>query len=168
VLLARGLTLAQDAPGMAMELTHGEGAPPPPSVATMRVDDEEGLVEWGRVFTEAFEIPDSASDFFTAVIRHLGLGGERPLRHYLGTYEGDAAACASLFIHEGVAGIYNVATLERFRGRGIGSHLSRQALEEGAAAGCRLAILHATDMGFPVYRKLGFESHCTVSAYMLG
>jgi GNAT superfamily N-acetyltransferase len=168
VLLAKGFSLAQEAPGMALDLSIVERGPAPPDdLSIERVGDKAHLEQWGRVFTAAFEIPDYVGGFFVAVMEHLGLDDLKPLQHYLGYWGGELAACATLFTHEGVAGIYNVATLAEFRGKGIGSSLSRHMLEEALASRCRLAILHATPKGLPVYVKLGFSSYCTIRAYLM-
>jgi predicted acetyltransferase len=50
-----------------------------------------------------------------------------------------------------------VATLDRFRRRGLGMALTWTALEEGRRAGMATGVLQASEEGQPVYERLGFE-----------
>jgi len=62
----------------------------------------------------------------------------------------------------GVAGVYNVATLAAYRRRGLGEGMTAHAAQEGARAGCRMASLQSSEMGLPVYTRMGFR---TVAGY---
>ena len=55
-----------------------------------------------------------------------------------------------------------VLTAPEFRGRGFARQLMLHALETLDQAGVELVKLDATDMGYPLYRSLGFEDECTV------
>jgi predicted acetyltransferase len=55
------------------------------------------------------------------------------------------------------AGIYNVATLPSHRKRGYGEAMTWRAVAGGAAAGCDVAILQASQMGRPIYERMGFR-----------
>ena len=55
-------------------------------------------------------------------------------------------------------GVYNIATIESARGRGYGAAITRQVVADGIAAGCDVAILQASDMGYPVYERMGFRT----------
>ena len=78
-----------------------------------------------------------------------------------------AVAAAALFVGAGVAGIYNVCTVPEARGRGIAGAVTAAALDEGAARGCRLAVLGSSEMGYPVYRRLGFRDVSRLRSYAL-
>ncbi len=54
-------------------------------------------------------------------------------------------------------GVYNIATVETARRRGYGAAMTMRIVDDGAAAGCDLAILQASDMGRPIYERLGFR-----------
>jgi predicted acetyltransferase len=54
------------------------------------------------------------------------------------------------------AGVYNVATPQRFRARGYGEALTWAAIDEGATRDCRVAILQSSDAGYPIYKRMGF------------
>jgi GNAT superfamily N-acetyltransferase len=84
----------------------------------------------------------------------------------LARLDGVPVGCGSGFVHDGVLGVYNIATLEEARGRGIGYAVTAALLAEGRRRGCRHAVLHASEEGRPVYERLGFEAVCDVPQYV--
>ena len=52
--------------------------------------------------------------------------------------------------------IANMFTKQEYRGRGIATKLFAMTLAEAKKRGCGKAVLHATDMGKPIYEKFGF------------
>ena len=67
------------------------------------------------------------------------------------------AAAGVLDGHTG--GIYYVATPPEFRGRGIGAAITAWMANELFARGARTVTLQASEAGFSVYRRLGFETY---------
>jgi predicted GNAT family acetyltransferase len=59
------------------------------------------------------------------------------------------------------AAIFNVATPTVHRGRGYGAAVTAAAALGGFEAGAELVWLQASEMGFTVYRALGFEQVAT-------
>ena len=88
-----------------------------------------------------------------------------PLWFYLGLLDGEPVATAEATVHDGAAGLYNIATRAEFRGRGIGSMLTWRPLSDARNAGCDLAVLQASPDGVPIYRRLGFEPFGQVVEY---
>ena len=72
--------------------------------------------------------------------------------------DGEVASTAALIVSGDVAGIYNVATPERFRRRGLGEATTRAAASEGERRGCRIATLQASAIGYPIYERKGFRT----------
>jgi len=58
----------------------------------------------------------------------------------------------------GVAGIYAVHVDPEVRNQGVDKAISLAACQFAQARGCRYAVLNATDMGKPVYLRLGFAA----------
>jgi GNAT superfamily N-acetyltransferase len=58
----------------------------------------------------------------------------------------------------GVAGIYGCGVVPAARNRGVGTAVTLAACQHAAQVGCRYALLNATGMGEPVYRRIGFHS----------
>ena len=52
--------------------------------------------------------------------------------------------------------IWAVYTEPFYRGRGIGKALTERAIEHLRNVGCTHVVLHASDVGAPMYEKLGF------------
>lgn len=53
--------------------------------------------------------------------------------------------------------ILNVYTEPQWRGRGLAKRLTQLAMDAARERGLNLTILHATEMGKPLYAKLGFK-----------
>lgn len=64
----------------------------------------------------------------------------------------------SVFRTDSSAGIFDCAVAPRQRRRGIGAALTTAACRIARQQGCEDVLLNATDMGEPVYRRVGFES----------
>jgi predicted GNAT family acetyltransferase len=56
-----------------------------------------------------------------------------------------------------VAGIWNVATTVESRGKGIGTAVTWKPLQEVVKEGYTHAVLRSSQMGYNVYKRLGFE-----------
>lgn len=76
---------------------------------------------------------------------------------YVGYLDDKPVASSALFVTGRTAGIYNVATLPEVRGRGIGEAMTWHCVRRGAAMGCVAATLQASDMGRPIYERMGFR-----------
>lgn len=53
--------------------------------------------------------------------------------------------------------VFAIATVAEARGMGIGAAITLAGLVEPRERGYRYAVLFATEMGAPVYRRLGFR-----------
>jgi len=53
--------------------------------------------------------------------------------------------------------ISNMYTKSEYRGKGIATHLFEMTVAEAKKRGCGKVVLHATDMGRPIYEKFGFS-----------
>jgi ribosomal protein S18 acetylase RimI-like enzyme len=63
--------------------------------------------------------------------------------------------------------MYCVATLPEARGKGIGAAVTLKPLQEARAAGYRVGVLQSSELGFNVYKKLGFRHLCQIENFFL-
>ena len=153
-LTARGLR-REGVPGMYAELSG-----PVDVRRGLRLEraTDASLTAYMDVFLAGFEMPE----FLREPMGELFLQAlDSELFVHLLAWEDDVpAGCGTVFLHDGCAGIYNVAVPQAHRGRGIGQAMTAALMNVGVEAGCTHAILHATELGRPVYERLGFEEVC--------
>ncbi len=87
---------------------------------------------------------------------------------YLALARGTPAAALVMQITDGIAGFFQVATVPRFRRRGIAHALMRHALCDAQSLGASTAALTASPMAEGLYRQLGFSACCTFEQWMPG
>lgn len=161
-LLAHGFQANDSTPGMAIDLN----AMPDlvqSKLTVRRIQDPGAIPLWSRTLVRGFEMPEEMGSDFAHLLEDLGT--ELPIRHYLGYLDDVPVATSTLFLAAGVAGIYNVATVKEARGKGIGSAMTLAPLQEARALGYRAGILQASDMGYSVYRRLGFQKVCQMDYF---
>lgn len=138
----------------------------PPDLSMEKVADGEALKVWVETMAAGFEDPAWEVPHILKMEGALGLGPEQPRTHYLGRSAGQPAATSYRFLDGETAGIYNVATLRAYRGRGIGSVMTVGPLLEAREMGYRLGTLLSTPRGLGVYRKLGFKDFGALAVFV--
>lgn len=163
-LLDRGLTFHSRGTAMAADLRSvADNAPTPAGLIITRVESRTTLRPWIRVMSVGFGIPKEAESRLLELFSSVAL--EPPLQTYLAMLDGRPVATSQLFVGSGVAGIYNVTCLPAARGRGIGAAVTKAPMQEARRQGCDLAILQASQLGYPVYRRLGFHDYGRIGTY---
>jgi len=130
------------------------------------VRDPDTLRLWSRIAVTGFEMPEEVEGDWFNWYGNIGLGPGLPIQHFLGWWNGEPAATASLLLAEGVAGIYNVAVVPQKRRLGLGLGMTMQPLREARNMGYRIAILQASQQGLSVYRRIGFQECCKLMSYV--
>jgi ribosomal protein S18 acetylase RimI-like enzyme len=149
---AIGLPYGDTVPGMALApIAQARGG-----VAGLEVRPAQTGADFDTFFDivcGVFDFPiEMAHALFTeAIMRRPDAG------HYIGYLDGEAVATSTLVATHRTAGIFNVATRPDFRGRGIGEAMTWACVRRGAEMGCVMAALQASEMGRPVYERMGFR-----------
>ncbi|HUP27407.1 MAG TPA: GNAT family N-acetyltransferase [Chloroflexia bacterium] len=165
-LSAHGLIPAGSPPGMAADLEKlGDDLPTPTGFTVEQVRDAETLKQCASVLGKVFEFPEFVVEALAAVLLSHGLDADQPAQNFAGFLDGKVVATSTLFMAGGVAGIYNVGTLPEVRGKGIGAAMTLAAMLEARSRGYRVAILHASEFGYNIYRRLGFQDYCTMNMF---
>jgi GNAT superfamily N-acetyltransferase len=63
-------------------------------------------------------------------------------------------------------GVYSIATIAAARRRGYGAAMTARVVADGVDAGCDVAALQASQMGRPIYERLGFRTVVEYTAYV--
>jgi ribosomal protein S18 acetylase RimI-like enzyme len=117
----------------------------------------------GDLRAERLAVPLAAADW-AEYLRIIGVPpgfarqADRDAFHVrIAALHGAGVAAAMAFDWDGDCGIYNVATLEHARRRGLGTALTALLADDASARGCRTASLQSTPMAEGVYAALGFR-----------
>jgi ribosomal protein S18 acetylase RimI-like enzyme len=159
-----GFGFSDGTPGMAVDLGAFSETPVMPDGLEIRiVEDEPAMRTWAHVFTIGYGMPPDWESTIFDVWYKIGL--DLPVQNYLGTLDGEPISTSTVFYGAGVAGIYDVATLSAARGRGLGTALTLAPLLDARQAGYRIGVLQSSDMGFGVYKRMGFRHLCQIENF---
>ncbi len=165
-LQAQGMNLDDEAPGMAIRLHEAVlDAPGPSDLTVQGVIDGDGLARWIDTMVAGSELPDTVRELLVGLYTQRGFSRQKDVRYYLASRDGQPVASALLFLGEGAAGIYNVATVPDARRQGIGAAVTATALRAARELGYAFGVLQTSQMGYNVYRRLGFQEYCRFSLY---
>jgi len=140
--------------GMALHPSFFVATEPLAGLEIQRALDRNGVHDHVLAGAEGFEIPPS---WMEAIVTY-GLIDLPEVALYVGYWDGQPVT-TGLGIRTGrTIGVYNIATVQAARRRGFGSAMTMRIVADGAVAGCDVAILQASPMGYAVYERLGFRT----------
>jgi GNAT superfamily N-acetyltransferase len=158
-----------DIPGMAVLIDAVIRPAVPDGLELEAARDENDLLDWLEAFDHSFgseQKPKGRDHYWFTPFAQLTLG-DGPYRLFVGRVDGRVVACSMAFVGGGAVGLYAVGAVPEVRGQGYGSAATLAAIDWGRDQGVELAILHASELGEPVYRRLGFEPVCEVSQWLI-
>ncbi len=168
VLQRNGFRLHEASPGMITDLTNlpemNESASPQLSIKIVENDRE--LDAFVKIVMNGFGITRSLQSILTGMYSRLNKTSGQPFVHLLAYWDDKAVATASLLLTGDSAGLYNIVTLPEARGRGIGGFVTLHSMQYAAGLGYKEAVLRASQMGYGVYRRLGFRECCMLTQYI--
>lgn len=160
LLEAAGLRRTDEGPVMTCELATVRPVASPAGLQIHVIDDEADFLRWGAVASAAFE--REAGGPLPSQIA----GYRLPLRRFLAELEGEPVATASTLLDGTVALITDIGARAPARRQGIGSAITAAALQDAREHGVEIAALTASELGYPVYRRLGFVERYRAISYL--
>jgi GNAT superfamily N-acetyltransferase len=166
LLLERGFRHVYDARGMVADLgSVAVGKTLGPDVSIRRVTSVDEFEPWLDIFLLSFARPPQERAFWRQPYEFFGFGADARWAHYVGFLGDTPVSTTSVLMAGDLAGIYNVATIPAARGRGVGRAVTLAAMEHGKERGAVKAVLQSSEMGYPVYRSIGYEDVCFLRLY---
>ncbi len=164
-LIKKGLSLKAEEPAMAVDLRKlNQDIRMPDGFTIEHVTDPATMKEkhiWITQLGTGKSLGTLVMDLWSA----YGFNPDADWQHYIGLLHERPVSCASVFYSAGVAGIYAVDTLPEIRRQGIGSATTLRALLDARERGYRVGLLQSSEMGYNMYRRLGFETCFKIKTY---
>lgn len=139
-------------PPLMLRMPGGERPAPPGELTVAHATTREELGEYEQVLVDGFPL-ESLSPWRPGVVFHPANLHVPGTRFFVGRLDGRAVTAATSIVGCGVNHVEFVATLPDARGHGYGEAVTWEAT---MAAPELPALLVATDMGRPVYERMGY------------
>jgi ribosomal protein S18 acetylase RimI-like enzyme len=140
-----------DADPAAMARTLAEPPPRPPADALEDWTADGDMTDVGNVNDRSYTF---GTDSWSRVLDGLVLDDAHI---YVERHGGEPVACLIIVDWDGHSDVQMVAVVPAARGAGLAGKLLAHGLADAAERGSKSVTLIATKLGYPVYRKLGFE-----------
>ena len=159
-----GLVRSTEMTSMAADLSDMRQEAMPSELEIREAIDPDGLEGFLAVRRGNLGLDERTIEGWRRAHGRAGLGGDRPLRTFVGYLEGVPVASSVLFVEDSVGGIYHVDVLPAARRRGYGGAMTGAACAAARVMGCGIIVLSGSALGRPVYERLGFRSFGVVAA----
>jgi ribosomal protein S18 acetylase RimI-like enzyme len=127
-----------------------------PAITVQRVSTVAGLAGLCAMLNAVFDLPlaDMAQLFSAA---HLKEDIKQTIRHYLAFMNEQPVGAGTVICVNGVASLWNLATLDEYRRQGVATALIYAMLNEAAASSHSLTMAYSTPLAYHLFSRLGFD-----------
>jgi predicted GNAT family acetyltransferase len=165
-LLASGYADAGTMPAMAVDIEHLAATALPPGYEWARVGEGDDGRAWADTLAVGYGLPLGLARMMSPERLGADMASDAPLQFFAIHRNGKAVATSMLYLADGLAGIYCVATQEEERGKGFGAHVTAEPLRAALRIGYRVGVLQSSPAGHSVYLGLGFADIGTVPMFI--
>ena len=143
-------------PAMAVDIDRLPPSELPADYRWSRIGVGADGIEWCDVLAAGYDLPRGVARMLSPEALGADMAADAPIQ-FFGVRHGDRLVATSmLYLADGLAGIYCVATLAEERGKGLGAYVTAQALRIAHAVGYRVGVLQSSDQGHSVYLGIRF------------
>jgi len=148
-----GLDCLVESPGLELPDFPPISARILPAIECRRVLDDETRAAFRRIVEVCFQIPHDVA----RIVYDDPARWDFPLEVWLGYADGEPIVSTAVIDSASSIGLYSVATLPSYRGKGYAEALMRHAVADMRSRDISGPIvLQSSPMGLELYRKLGF------------
>lgn len=158
------LIIYETYPAMYFDLTQSLPVLPPIEMEIKAAQPRDCLTDWIQAIRESFPTTDKGEGYRSLCIKKL-YGPDALFHHFVGYVAGEPIASGTLFVNQDAVMIHNIAVKPAFRHRGFGTSITLHAMQIGASLGAKHCFLDASEQGFELYQKLGFQVYSKHDVY---
>lgn len=133
----------------------------PPKVEISIIKNGGELSDWIIPVQVAFQLDEKATSQYRYCLEQT----KDKFVHFIAKDQEKIVAAATLYLHDEIAGFYNLAVLPEYRKQGIGTALHYARLNEARIRGYAHATLQATPMASALDGSLGFKTESELSIF---
>ena len=150
-----GLVLAHQEPAMAL-IDLAPADPIPAGCEIRQVNNSETLLDFKNVAKEGFGQTENDLRAVNLLLSQQAMLVGVNRAGFIAYKDGAPAATAMTLVSHGAAFIGWVGTKSAYRRQGLGTAVTRSAIEAGFDRGARIASLQSSAMAYSMYGRLGF------------
>lgn len=143
-------------PAMAVDIERLTSAGLQPGYEWTRIGTGKEASEWSQVLATGYGLPLALARMFSPEALGADMTPDANIQFFGVRHDGQLVATSMLYLANGLAGIYCVATLSAERSKGLGAHVTAEALRTAHRLGYRVGVLQSSAEGHSVYLGLGF------------
>jgi GNAT superfamily N-acetyltransferase len=151
---------------MAVDIDRMAKTALPPGFDWARIDAGDDGRARTKALANGYGPPPGLARMFSPEALGADMSSDAQVQFYAIRRNGRFVATSLLFLADGLAGIYCVATLPDERGKGLGAHATAEALRAAHRLGYRVGVLQSSTEGHSVYLGLGFEDFSGVPMFV--
>jgi ribosomal protein S18 acetylase RimI-like enzyme len=165
-MTAKGFSKAEPIPAMAIDIASLTPTKPPEGYDLVKVLSPEVGTAWANALSAGYDLPRGLARLFSPELHGASAAPDAALQFFGIQREGKMVATSMLYLANGIAGIYCVATLPEERGRGLGAHVTAEALRAANRIGYEVGVLQSSASGHSVYLALGFRNYASIPMFV--
>ncbi len=124
----------------------------PPELEIIRALDKQTLRDFALVLANNAQAFETYYAWLADIVTE-----EDPIEFYVGYVNGKPVVRGSACYFAGVAGLHALSTIAGARQKGYGSAMQGFRLKRAKELGYHIAVLQASQQGYPLYQRLGYK-----------